>query len=204
MAYCTDFVTSLKCPSYRQLSDNIDSSTSPLRHYTSFKMPRQKQEKLVSKAIRLLHAGKSQQEVAKLCGVSLRTIQRWASEKAVELQSLESQEKALIQSDPVVLTVTEVREQVQQILSYRDSQASFANQMGLVVQKSTDVLLRVIERIERNPDEVTARNLPQLMRAVSDASEKVSSAWMRATGLDDLLDQVTNEPKVITQRSDEA
>lgn len=162
-------------------------------------MPRPKQEKNIGKAIRLLHAGKSAKEVASLCGVSLRTVQRWALEREPDLQALESQEKALVASDPVVLSVTDIRAQVQEILDYRDSQRNFALEMGLVVQKATGVLLKAVERLEQNPDEMSTRTIPQLMRAVADASEKISNAWGRATGLDDLLERIGDEPKVIDQ-----
>lgn len=166
-------------------------------------MPRPKQEKNIGKAIRLLHAGKSPKEVANLCGVSLRTVQRWAQEREPDLQALESQEKALVASDPVVLSVTDIRAQVQEILDYRDSQQNFALQMGLVVQKTTGVLLKAVERLEQNPDEVSARTIPQLLRAVVDAAEKVSNAWSRATGLDDLLEQINNEPTATNQGQEE-
>ena len=166
-------------------------------------MPRPKQEKNIAKAIRLLHAGKSPKEVATLCNVSQRTVQRWAQERQLDLQALESQEKALVESDPVVLSVTHVRSQVQQILEYRDAQRDFALRMGLVVQKATGVLLKAVEKLEQNPDEISARTIPQLMRAVADCSEKISSAWSRATGLDDLLEQLGNEPQIIEPGSEE-
>jgi hypothetical protein len=166
-------------------------------------MPRPKQEKTIVKALRLLHSGKSQKETSELCGVSLRTIQRWAQERGSDLQALEVQEKALIQSDPLVLSVTDVRLQVQEILNYRDSQRSFALEMGLVVRKSTAVLLRAVERMEASPDEVSARTVPQLLRAVVDAAEKVSSAWARATGLDDVLERLGDEPKAVESGSKE-
>ena len=166
-------------------------------------MPRPKQEKNIAKAIRLLHAGKSPKEVANLCGVSLRTVQRWANEREGDLQALESQEKALVESDPVVLTVTDIRSQVQEILTYRDSQRNFALQMGLVIQKSTNILLKAVERLEENPDELTARNIPQLMRAVADASEKISNAWKNATGLDILIEKLGDEPKIIGDGAEE-
>lgn len=175
-----------------------------VRHYRDTKMPRPKQEKNIARAIRLLHAGKSAKEVADLCGVSLRTIQRWAQEREPDLQVLESQEKALVASDPVILTVTDIRAQVQEILNYRDSQRSFALEMGVVVQKATAVLLKAVEKLEQNPDEVTARTIPQLMRAVTDAAEKVSTAWVRTTGLDDVLEELGSEPKVIGQGQEEA
>lgn len=157
-------------------------------------MSRQKPDKIVAKAIRLLHAGQSVSQVAKACGISLRTAQRWAAEHGDELKSLKGQEKALVASDPVVLAVTDIRAQVQEILEYRDSQRNFAVEMGLVVQKTTAVLLRAVEKLE--PEEVTARNIPQLLRAVVDAADKVSNAWSRATGLDDLLENLKDEPQV--------
>jgi hypothetical protein len=166
-------------------------------------MPRPKQEKLIEKAIRLLHAGKSQQEVAKICGVSLRSIQRWSSQNSEALQNLEFKEKAIIHSDPMVLTVTEVRQQVQEILDYRDFQRTFAIQMGEIVQKTSAVLLKAIERLQENPDELSVRLIPQLMRALTDASEKVSSAWVRTSGLEDILEELGSEPKIISQRQEE-
>jgi hypothetical protein len=108
------------------------------------------------------------------------------------------------QTDPVILSVVEVREQVGQILNYRDSQLSFAQEMGEVVQRSTRIIKIALDRIEANPDELSVKTLPQLLRAIVDASEKVSTAWSRATGLDDLLEQVSNEPKVISQGQEEA
>ena len=155
----------------------------------------------VEAVIRLLNAGKTQSEAAKTIGVNLRTVQRWVAEPEVKqrLAAAQREVKAIVASDPVVLTVTEVRAQVQEILDYRDSQRNFALQMGEVVQKATSILLKAVERIEENPDEVTARTIPQLMRAVTDAAEKVSSAWVRATGLDDVLEEIGSEPKTISQ-----
>jgi hypothetical protein len=76
--------------------------------------------------------------------------------------------------------------------------------MGLVVQKSTGILLKAVERLEQNPDEINARTLPQLMRAVTDASEKISNAWKNATGLDILLEKLGDEqPKIIGDGSEE-
>ena len=153
-------------------------------------MPRPRQEKLIGKAIRLLHLVKSQQEVARACKVSVRTIARWVSQSSEELPDLKPEEKAIVETDPLIMTVVELREQVQQILDYRDSQRFFAQRMGLVVQRSTNVLLKAIERLEQNPDELTARTLPQLMRAISDCSEKVSNSWARSAGLDGLIENL--------------
>lgn len=166
-------------------------------------MPRHKQDKIVAKAIRLLHAGESPSQVAKACGVSSRTIQRWAAEYGDDLKALKTQKKAVIESDPLVLSVVEVRQQVQEILNYRDSQRTFALEMGEVISKATAVLKTAIERLETNPDEISARTIPQLMKAVVDSADKVSNAWCRASGLDDLLEQI-NEPKALSQRQDEA
>lgn len=155
----------------------------------------------VEAVIRLLNAGKTQTEAAKTIGVNLRTVQRWVAEPDVKqrLAAAQREVKAIVASDPVVMSVVEVRAQVQEILDYRDSQRNFALQMGEVVQRATSILLKAIERIEENPDEVTARTIPQLMRAVTDAAEKVSSAWVRTTGLDDVLEEIGNEPKAISQ-----
>jgi hypothetical protein len=59
------------------------------------------------------------------------------------------------------------------------------------------LLKTAVERLENNSDELTARNIPSFMRAVVDASEKVSNAWARTTGLEDLLDRISSEQKVI-------
>lgn len=173
---------------------------SDIRHLND--VPRQKPDKIVAKAIRLLHAGESPSQVAKVCGVSLRTIQRWSAEHGDELKGLKSQEKAIVQSDPMVLSVVQIRQQVQEILDYRDSQRSFALEMGVVVQKATAVLLGAVERLESTPDEISVRSIPPLLKAVVDAADKVSNAWSRSVGLDDLLEQI-NEPKTIKQGSED-
>ncbi|MBW4549296.1 MAG: helix-turn-helix domain-containing protein [Symplocastrum torsivum CPER-KK1] len=159
----------------------------------------------IEAVIRLLNAGKTQTEAAKTLGINLRTVQRWVADPEVKQRLVAAQRevKAIVASDPVVMSVTEIRAQVQEILDYRDSQRNFALEMGRVVQKATLILLNAVERLEENPDEVTIRTIPQLMRAVTDASEKVSSAWARTTGLDDLLEQI-NEPKAIREGSSEA
>ena len=140
--------------------------------------------------VKLLSRGKTQAEAAAGAGVSTRTVQRWFADPQLKqrLTDVEQETDAIIKSDPVVLSVTDIRAQVQEILDYRDSQKNFAVQMGTVVQKATLVLLRAVEKLEQNPDEMSARTIPQLMRAVSDAAEKVSNSWSRATGLDDLLE----------------
>src|SRR5919199_4603511 len=153
----------------------------------------------IETVIRLLNKGKTQAQAAETLGVNIRTVQRWVAMPEVKLRLTAAQKeiKAIAQSDPVVLNVVDIRAQVQEILDYRDSQHSFAVEMGSVIQKATVILLKAVERIEQNPEEVTARTLPQLLRAVADTAEKVSNAWVRAVGLDDLLEQVGNEPKAV-------
>lgn len=149
--------------------------------------------------LKFLNAGKTQAEAANAAGINIRTVQRWVTDPKVKAQLADIQEQtnAIIKCDPVVLGLTDIRLQVQEILNYRDSQRSFALEMGTVVQKATVILAKAVERIEQNPEEVTARNLPQLMRAVSETAERVSNAWAKTTGLDDLLEQIGNEPKAV-------
>ncbi len=166
---------------------------------------RQTKDARIDKAVRLLNSGKTQAETAKSLGIATRTLQRWLKQPEIGEKVAETRReiKAIAKSDPVVLSVTDIREQVQEILNYRDSQRSFALEMGLVVQKATGILLQAVERLEQNSEEVTARNLPQLLKAVADVGEKVSSAWVRATGLDDLLEELGSEPKAVAQGQEE-
>jgi hypothetical protein len=154
--------------------------------------PKKSKAEQVETVVRLINAGKTQAQAAAATGVNLRTVQRWIADPEVKsrLAATQREVKVIAQSDPVVLTVTDIRSQVQEILDYRDSQRSFAVEMGTVIQKATLVLLRAVERLEQNPDEMSARTIPPLLRAVVDAGEKVSNAWSRATGLDDLLQQI--------------
>jgi DNA-binding transcriptional regulator LsrR (DeoR family) len=164
--------------------------------------PKQSKSEKIEKLIRLLNAGKTQSAAATALGIDVRTVQRWLTDPAVKerLVSIRQEASAIAQTDPVVLSVADVRAQVQEILDYRNSQRSFALEMGTVVQKATAVLLKAVEKLEDNPDEMSARTIPQLLRAVVDAADKVSNAWSRTTGLDDILEQI-NEPKVISQGS---
>ena len=167
--------------------------------------PKKSKAEQIEAVIRLVNAGKTQGQAALAVGVNLRTVQRWLAEPKVKerLVTIQKEAKAIAQSDPVVVSVVDIRAQVEEIRSYRDAQQNFALQMGLVVQKSTAVLLKAVERLEANPDEITVRTLPQLMRAVSDSAEKVSTAWLRATGLEDLLEELGSEPKTISQGQEE-
>jgi hypothetical protein len=167
--------------------------------------PKRSKAEQIETVIRLINGGKTQAAAAAAIGVNLRTVQRWVGQPEVRERLIAARKeiKAIAQSDPAVLAVTDIRAQVQEILDYRDAQRSFALQMGVVVHKATAILLRAVERIEENPDEVTARTIPQLMRAVTDAAEKVSSAWVRATGLDDILEELGSEPKAVSQGQEE-
>ena len=166
--------------------------------------PKKSKAEQIETLIRLINSGKTQSATATALGVNIRTVQRWMSDPSVRerLISIQQETNAIAQTDPVVLSVADVRVQVQEILDYRNSQRSFALEMGAVVQKATLVLLRAVEKLEQNPDEMSARTIPQLLRAVVDAADKVSNAWSRATGLDDLLEQI-NEPKAISQGQEE-
>jgi hypothetical protein len=46
------------------------------------------------------------------------------------LTEVEQETDVIVKSDPVVLTVVDVRSQVQELLDYRESQRSFASDMG--------------------------------------------------------------------------
>lgn len=166
--------------------------------------PKRSKAEQIEMLIRLLNAGKTQSAAAKAIGVNIRTVQRWLTDPAVKerLISIQQEASAIAKTDPVVLSVVDIKEQAEQILRYRDSQRSFALGMGVVVQKATGILLKAMEKLEQNPDEVSIRAIPQLLRAVTDASQKVSDSWARTTGLDDILEQLRDEPKVISQGSE--
>ena len=192
---------------YRDSEDNsrIPSQQKCRMSQKPRQSPKRSKAEQLETVIRFVNSGKTQSQAAAAVGVNPRTVQRWLAEPKVKerLVSIQKEARAIAQSDPVVVSVVDIRAQVDEILSYRDAQKNFALQMGLVVQKSTAVLLKAVERIEGNPDEITVRTLPQLMRAVTDATEKVSAAWLRATGLDDILEELGSEPKVISERQEE-
>jgi hypothetical protein len=167
--------------------------------------PKKTKAEQIEMLIRLINAGKTQAAAATAIGVNIRTVQRWLTDPSVKerLASIQQEASAIAQTDPVVLSVVEVREQVGQILNYRDSQLSFAQEMGEVVQRSTRIIKIALDRIEANPDELTVRTLPQLLRAVGDVAEKVSAAWVRVTGIDDIFEELGSEPKTISQRQEE-
>ena len=159
--------------------------------------PKKSKADQIETVIRLVNAGQTQAQAAAAVGVNLRTVQRWLSQPEVKqrLVAIQNEAKAIVQLDPVLVSVLDIRGQAEEILSYRDSQRNFALQMGLVVQKSTNVLLRAVERLEASSDELSIRSIPPLIRAVVDASEKVSNAWARSTALDDLLKRIGDDPE---------
>jgi transposase len=156
--------------------------------------------------IGLINGGKSQAAAAKAVGLHLRTVQRWLAEPEVrqKLETTRKEVQAIAKADPVVLSLTEIRQQIDEILSYRDSQRRFAVEMGEVVFRAVVVIKKAVERLEINPDEVSIRSIPPLLKAITDASEKVSNSWSRSVGLDGLLDTLKDESQVISQRETEA
>lgn len=154
-------------------------------------------QKLRERAVQLLLSGRTQSEVAKILNRDIRTIQKWVALPEVKdlLESRTIERKALVQSDPVVLSLVEVRNQVNQILEYHQYQQSFSLQMGQIVEKALAVLLKALERLEESPDELNARLIPQLMKAVAGCSEAVSHSWERASGLEQLLGTLRDEPE---------
>src|SRR4028118_212422 len=115
---------------------------------------RQSQKKSKSeqldKVLRFLNAGKTQAEAAAAAGINVRTVQRWLCEPEAKAKLMELQQHtdAIVKSDPVVLSVTEVRQQVSEILQYRESQLTFALEMGQIIRKTSAALLKAVERLE--------------------------------------------------------
>jgi len=201
----TTFSESLMVREIQAIMDRIPSQRKCRMSQKPGQSPKKSKAEQIETVIRFINAGKTQAQAAAAVGVNLRTVQRWLTQPEVKgrLATIQNEARAISQSDPVVVSVVDIRAQVEEILSYRDAQKNFALQMGLVVQKSTTVLLKAVERLEANPDEITVRTLPQLMRAVSDSAEKVSTAWLRATGLEDILEELGSEPKAISQGQEE-
>lgn len=165
-------------------------------------MPRPKSpetQKLRERAVELLLSGRTQSEVAKILNRDIRTVQKWLVLPEVKdlLELRGKQRKALVQSDPVVLSLVEVRNQVNQILEYHEYQQTFSLQMGQIVKKALAVLLKALERLEGSPDELNVRLIPQLMKAVAGCSEAVSHSWERASGLEQLLETLRDEPEIV-------
>jgi len=156
--------------------------------------------------IRLLNSGKTQTEAAKSLGVNIRTVQRWVAEPDVrnQLAATQKEMKAIVESDPLVLSVTQIRAQVAEILDYRDSQRVFAEKMGRVVLRGLNVLDKAIERLENSPDELSTRHIPGLIKAITDANEKLAHSWERVAGLDDVLETLRDDPQVIAPGETEA
>jgi transposase len=117
-------------------------------------IPKKSKAEQLDAVVRFINAGKTQAEAAAAAGVNVRTVQRWLTEPQVKtkLSELQQRTDAIVKSDPVVLSVTEVRQQVSEILQYRESQLTFALEMGQIIQKTSAVLLKAVERLEANPD----------------------------------------------------
>ena len=168
-------------------------------------IPKKSKAEQIEAAIRLLNTGKTQAETAAVIGINIRTLQRWVAQPEIKERLVELQQRTnvIVKSDPVVLSVTEIRAQINEILGYRDSQRVFAEQMGGIVHKGMKVLNQAIERLENSPDEVSIRHIPPLMKAIVDANEKLCNSWHRVSGLDDLLETLRDEPKIISQGQEE-
>jgi Tfp pilus assembly protein FimT len=93
--------------------------------------PKRSKAEQIEMLIRLVNSGKTQAAAATAIGVNIRTVQRWLADPTVKerLVLIQQEASAIAQSDPVVLSVTDIRQQVDEILSYRDSQRHFATEM---------------------------------------------------------------------------
>ena len=167
---------------------------------------RKKPTSKINQTIKLLKSGKSQVEVARLLGVSPRTVGRWLADADVKarITGLAEQHEAITQSDPAVVSVVDIRLQVERILDYRRFEDQSAVELGAVMRLATALIKRALEDLQKNPEGLSIRMVPLLLRAVVDGTEKVSNCWARATGLEDLLEAINNEPQVAATSSKEA
>lgn len=172
------------------------------------RLSREEREQKIDEAIRLLRSGLTQEEVAGILKINVRTVQRWVAdpEFKAKISASEQRDREIIQTDkPTQSTLrrlTEIQEQLDAIESYRESQKAFAIRFGGILCRACNVLDKAVEKLEQNPEEMTARLIPQMMKAVTDASEKVSSAWARATGLEDLLEVLQDETSTDTRQKE--
>lgn len=148
-------------------------------------------EVLTQEAFQLLADGHDKKEVAQKLGVTVRTVQRWTSNKSYQQAIAERQ--LIAAADGVVVEATSIEQQVTDLFDYRDSQRFLALEMGSLASRVSQISKQVIERLEENPEEVSPRLLPQLLRAVAELSEKASSCWARATGLEEVLDAIQKQ-----------
>ncbi len=148
-------------------------------------------EDLTQEAFHLLADGYDKKEVAQKLGVTVRTVQRWTSNKSYQQAIAERQ--LIAAADGVVVEATSIEQQVTDLFDYRDSQRFLALEMGSLATRVSQISKQVIERLEENPEEVSPRLLPQLLKAVAELSEKASCCWARATGLEEVLDAIQKQ-----------
>lgn len=165
-------------------------------------MPRPKSNetrKLKERAVRLLADGRTQTEVASILGRNLRTVQKWVADPEFkqQLEAQKLQTTALIQSDPIVLSVTELRLQIDAIVACRNFYRDFATQWTPIIEEASEAIRSSITRLKENPDELTTRTLPALMRSVVDSQKIVGDCWKQSVSLDDLLERLDREPQQI-------
>ncbi len=160
-------------------------------------MPRPKPAKLMAKATRLLTEGHPQDQVAEMLGISTRTLQRWIAAGDVEVKAdlLDVAHQAVSE----VLASESIREQISNLIEYRDSQKFLALQMGTLASKLSKITLEAVQTLETNPTEVTPRLIPQYLRAVAELGKAASDCWARSIGLDDLIQKVDDNESEITQ-----
>lgn len=170
-------------------------------------MPRQKPDKVIAKAVRLLGEGKSQSEVAKKCGVSVRTLQRWVSSEGVGDKNIQKQSDQLVvaanKTIQTVLADSAVQQQLEDLAQYRNGQRLLAIEMASLASRLSIICTKSIERLELNPEDLAPRILPQYLKALSELSSKASDCWARSLGLDSILENLEHEPKAVAVRSEE-
>jgi DNA-binding transcriptional MerR regulator len=123
-----------------------------LQHQTD--VPRRKPDKLVAKAIRLLGEGKPQNEVAKKCGISVRTLQRWVASEGIGENQADQLVIAAYQAVQLALASASAQEQLNDLLDYRNSQKYLALEMGSLATRLSKLSKEAIQRLESRPDVV--------------------------------------------------
>lgn len=169
---------------------------------------RRKSDDRVDRAIKLLKAGRSQVEVARLVGVSSRTIARWISDPEVQAKLGKQQGQGALVKAASGLKPSEIRSQVSEILQYRQFESQSAVELGIILRLATSSIRRALESLQDNPEELSLRLVAPLLRVVLDGSGRVSDCWARAVGLDDLLEAIeainSEQPQIAATRSEEA
>lgn len=143
---------------------------------------------LRDKAKRLLAKGTSKSEVARRCNVSRKTVQRWSQEPDF-IEAIENgvEEELIESADTQVMlatTLSDITTKIHDLLAYRDTQRSLAEGMEDLATKMLPVCNSLVERLEREPEQVTIRMLPQLIKAIGELTKVSSDCYARATGIE--------------------